>query len=255
MGKSREIDLLREAMKEDVVQEPEPEQEARATVLQRDIPPISQKIDQGYTERKGPGGTGRRTLRHIVRTYTPEEILQLITSRTYPYKTWAPFYHTRDLALMSLLYLTAGRITEVLSLVLSQFDREADPQFIIIRNMITKKVGPTSPNLPYREEFPLPRTGILRPFTERVVAYLDLMREYHIQDERLFPFSSVQAWKIVSHITGKWPHWFRAQGERFYGKLFKDIFKLRDHANVVNIRTLAKYIKTEWGESREELLR
>jgi integrase len=200
-------------------------------------------------------GKSRRTLRNIVRTYSPEEIYQLITARSWAYRTWSPFYHTRDRALLSLLFLTAGRVGEVLSLRKSQFDRASDPEFIIIRNMLTEKIGPKSANLPYREEFPIPRSGRLQPFTELVEAYLDLMEEYHIRDERLFPFSRVRAWQIVEHITGKWPHWFRAQAERMYGKKLGDIFKLKDFVNVVNISTLAKYIKKEWEESREELLR
>lgn len=198
-------------------------------------------------------GKSRRTLRNIVRTYTPEEILQLITARTWPYRTWAPFYHIRDRALLSLLFLTAGRVGEVLSLVLGQFDRGADPEFIIIRNMLTEKIGPRSSNLPYREEFPLPRSGRLRPYTELVVAYLDKMEEYHIQNERLFPFSRQRAWQIVEHITGKWPHWFRAQAERMYGKKLGDLIALKDFVNVVNITTLAKYVKKEWEESRDLL--
>jgi len=246
MAGSREIDLLREVMEEEYEPDPQPEPTVKPEAT----------VEPHHTvEQPGPLGRSRRTLRNIVRTWSPEEILQLIRSRTWPYRTWAPFYHIRDRALMSLLFLTAGRVGEVITLVLSQFDRKADPQFIIIRNMLTEKIGPASSNLPFREEFPLPRSGRLQPFTELVVEYLDKMEEYTLSTDRLFPFNRSRAYQIVNHITGKWPHWFRAQGERYYGKVFKDIFKLRDHVNVVNIRTLAKYIKTEWEESREELLR
>ena len=86
-----------------------------------------------------------------------------------------------------------------------------------------------------------------------------LFRELQEEDEILFPFKRQRGWRIVKYVTGKWPHWFRAQGERLYGKLIgggpEGIFKLRDFLNVANIQTLAKYIKTEWRESREDLLR
>jgi len=200
-------------------------------------------------------GTSRRTLKDIKRTYSPEEIYELITARTYPYRTWAPHYHRRDRCFLALLYLTAGRIGEVLSLRKSQFNLEADPDFIIIQNMITEKIGPASANLPFREEFPLPRAGRLQPFTALVLEYLEELHE----EERLFPFKRQRGWRIVKHITGKWPHWFRAQAERMYGKLIgggpEGIYKLRDFLNIANIQTLAKYIKTEWRESREDLLK
>jgi len=63
----------------------------------------------------------------------------LITSKTWIYKEKREFYYKRDRALMSLLFLTAGRISEVLSLTKEQFDFQADRNFIVIRNMILVK--------------------------------------------------------------------------------------------------------------------
>jgi len=298
MGKSREIELLREVLEEEYEPEPRPSvlqadsvgssiekedeweehlmkarrredlsrvsqrilREARPEPTVEQAPSIIQQMNAtvGWRRRAQPWlqGVSRRTLRHIKRTYTPEEIYQLITSRSWPYRTWAPHYHKRDRCFLALLYLTAGRICEVLSLKRSQFDLKADPQFIIIRNMITEKIGPASSNLPFREEFPLPREGDLKPFTDLVLEYLE---ELHEEDEILFPFKRQRGWRIVNHITGFWPHWFRAQAERMYGKLIgggpEGIYKLRDFLNVANIQTLGKYIKTEWEESRENLLK
>lgn len=193
---------------------------------------------------------GRRTLRDVRRTWSPDEIYQLITGKQWPYRQNWPFYHCRDKAFLSLLYLTAGRVGEVLSLIRSQFDLEADSQFVIVRNMLTEKVSSKSMNLPFREEFPLARSGKLSQFTQLILEYiLDLE-----MDQRLFPFSRQRAHQISVHITGKWPHWYRSQGERLYARLLgKDLIALKDLVNVVNISTLAQYVKKPWDESREKL--
>lgn len=84
-------------------------------------------------------GVSRRTNEDIKKRLGIEQIYNLITSERWPYKTYQDFYHTRDKALMALLFLTASRITEVLSLKKEQFDFQADKNFIIIRNMILVK--------------------------------------------------------------------------------------------------------------------
>lgn len=195
-------------------------------------------------------GVGRRTLKDVRRTWSPQEIYDLITAKTWPYKQNWPFYHCRDKAFLSLLYLTAGRVGEILSLIRSQFDLEADQDFIIIRNMLTEKVSTKSMNLPFREEFPLAREGILSQFTQLILEYILPME----LDEKLFPFNRQRAHQITVHITAKWPHWYRSQGERLYGRLLgADIIALKDLVNVVNISTLAQYVKKPWSESREKL--
>lgn len=195
-------------------------------------------------------GVGRRTLKDVRRTWSPQEIYELITSNTWPYKTNWPYLHCRDKAFLSLLYLAAGRIKEVLSLIRSQFDLEADQDFIIIRNMLTEKVSTKSMNLPFREEFPLARSGKLSQFTQLILEYIVDLE----MDQLLFPFNRQRGWQIATHITGKWPHWYRSQGERLYGRLLgADIIALKDLVNVVNISTLAQYVKKPWDESREKL--
>jgi len=193
---------------------------------------------------------GRRTLKDVRRTWSPQEIYKLITSKQWAYKQNWPFYHCRDKAFLSLLYLTAGRVGEILSLIRSQFDLEADQDFIIIRNMLTEKVSSKSMNLPFREEFPLAREGILSQFTQLIMEYILPME----LDEILFPFSRQRAHQITGFITAKWPHWFRSQGERLYARLLgSDIIALKDLVNVVNVSTLAQYVKKPWDESREKL--
>jgi integrase len=81
-------------------------------------------------------GVKRRTLEDIKAHLGLQQIFNLINAKTWPYKTDMENLHRRDLCLMALLFLTAGRISEVLSLTKEQFDFQADPNFTIIRNML-----------------------------------------------------------------------------------------------------------------------
>ncbi len=180
----------------------------------------------------------RRTLDDIKEFLRPSQIYRLITTRTWPYKTQWDLYHARDRALMALLYLTCGRVTEVLSLRKSQFVMDEDPDFIIITNMIVvkrKKKQRKAP--PIRAEVPLPKEGPLARFTELVVEYLKMLPE----DAELFEFKRRRAWQIVRHVTGKWCHYFRSQGESWYGKIY-DVFGLKEFVKVTSIETLGDYV-------------
>ena len=84
-------------------------------------------------------GVERRTNEDIKERLSIEQVYMKIRSEVWNYKTNWDFYQARDKALMSLLFLTAGRISEVLSLTKEQFDSEADKNFIIIRNMLLVK--------------------------------------------------------------------------------------------------------------------
>jgi len=54
-------------------------------------------------------------------------------------------------------------------------------------------------------------TGIspLSKFTELVMEYLKVLPE----DAKLFEFKRRRAWQIVSHVTGKWCHYFRSHAK------------------------------------------
>jgi len=203
-------------------------------------------------------GVKRRTNEDILKRLSLKQIYSLIKNRNWPYKTNREFYHTRDRALMALLFLTAGRISEVLSLTRDQFDCDADQNFIIIRNMIlvkrlrTRKGKPVKhTTAPIRDEVPLPLTGPLARFTDLVMKYLDLLGE----NEKLFKFKRHRAWQIVRFVTGKWCHWFRSQSESYYGKyVFTSAFALRDFVGVSDIESLGPYVKTQWKDYEDKLL-
>jgi integrase len=110
----------------------------------------------------------RRTNEDIKKRLGLEQIYSLIAGKTWPYKQQREVYYKRDRALMSLLFLTAGRISEVLSLTREQFDCEADRNFVVIRNMILVKRSKTRKGkpvrhrtAPIRDEVPLPLKGLI----------------------------------------------------------------------------------------------
>jgi len=204
-------------------------------------------------------GVSRRTNEDIKRRLSLEQIYTLTTSKSWPYKVGLDFYPIRDKALMALLFLTAGRISEVLSLRKEQFDFEADQDFVIIRNMIlvkrlkTRKGKPVKHRTaPIRDEVPLPRKGNLSKFTKLVLEYLELLGD---PNEKLFRFKRHRAWQIVNYVTGQWCHWFRSQAESYYGKyVFDSPFALRDFVGVSDIDSLGPYVKTQWRDYQERLL-
>lgn len=193
----------------------------------------------------------KRTLEDIREKLSPTEMFELITSKHWPYKTNKEHFFTRDKALMALLYLTAGRISEVLYLKKSQFQMDLDPDFIIIKNMIVVKRKKKRKYLPIRDEVPLPKKGTLKKFTNLVIDYLNLVEKVDI---KLFSFNRSRAWQIVNYVTGKWCHFFRSQSESYYGKVFGNIFALKDFVMVTDAKTLSQYVKTDWREYRNRLL-
>jgi len=201
----------------------------------------------------------RRTNEDIKERLSIEQIYNIITMETWPYKTQQAFYQARDRALMSLLFLTAGRISEVLSLTKEQFDLDADRDFIIVRNMLLVKPLKTRKGkavrhrtAPIRDEVPLPKEGPLSRFTKLVQDYLDLMSD---PKERLFKFKRHRAWQIVNYVTGEWCHWFRSRAESYYGKyVFNAPFALRDFVGASDIESLGPYVKTQRRDYEKKLL-
>ena len=88
------------------------------------------------------------------------------------------------------IYLTCGRVTEVLSLKKSQFVMDEDPDLIMVANMIVvkrKKKQRKGPSI--RAEVQLPKEGQLAKFTKLVVDYLEVLPE----DVKLFEFKRPRA--------------------------------------------------------------
>ncbi len=102
---------------------------------------------------------------------------------------------------------------------------------------------------PIRAEVPLPKEGPLAKFTMLVFEYLKMLPE----DAKLFEFKRRRAWQIVRHVTGKWCHYFRSQGESWYGKIY-DVFGLKEFVKVTSIETLGDYVQAPWRQYRDRLL-
>ena len=142
----------------------------------------------------------RRTIKKDVTRYlTPEEVYDLIISREWHYKCGKfkakgiqygkDFFHTRDRAFMALMYLTSGRVNEVLRVTKDQFKEMSelthkynfvDPDLLILEDfwISKRKRGKSHP----LKDLPLPRKGRLAPFTDLVEKYLTFLDK----DNQLF---------------------------------------------------------------------
>lgn len=232
-----------------------------------------------------PDGTGRRTWNKAKkRYYTPEQIYRFIYRNKWPYTPDFSNLHLRDLALASCLYLTSGRINEVLRLRTDQFSTYEEDDDILVcysfrvskrwrggmkkkfqflgldengRELFTtveKYVPPTEPPI---LQIPMPRIGKLSPFTHIVEDYIESLGE----NEKLFKIGTGRAWTIIEHITkdpetntkGYWPHWFRAQSLSYLINLLRSTVMVAGGRGVDNVDTLQHYWGGDWVLYKDEL--
>jgi hypothetical protein len=206
---------------------------------------------------------GRRTLKKEkklgnISYKSPEQIAAIIRYNKWPYRTRRDFYHTRDLALPSLLFLTSGRINEVLRVTKDQFkEYELDPDILLLRSFYVSKrqEGQDNPT----PNIPLPRVGASSPLTRNVESYLEMLGS----EDKLFKFSRARAWAIIRHITkrpgasspGYWCHWFRAQSLSHQVNLIRSTIAVAKQRGVANPATLAHYYTGDWKLFKDEIKR
>lgn len=190
---------------------------------------------------------------------SPAQIVTIIRHNKWPYKSRKrDFYHTRDLALASLLFLTSGRVNEILRVTKDQFEEyEPDNEILLLSSFYVskRKAGKSHPT----PTIPLPRVGALGPLTGFVEDYLELLGP----EDKLFRFSRARAWAIIRHITklpgakqpGMWCHWFRAQSLSYQVNLLRSTIAVAKQRGVENPGTLAHYYTGDWELFREELKR
>lgn len=229
-------------------------------------------------------GTGRRTRKSNIKKYLkPKEVLDKLFLGEWKYKTNREFYHIRDRALGALLYLTSGRINEVLQLTKDQFEEyKEDKDFIIIKDFwVSKRAGDRVKTIPIpikdehgnivrygaekkffqgsehpHPEIPLPRVGDLAPFTKLVEEYLSSVGE----GKKLFPFGTARAWQIINTITGGgedskeglWNHWFRAQSLSYQVNLLRSTTIVAKDRGIANPKTIEHYYVSTWKEHKDE---
>lgn len=88
----------------------------------------------------------------------------------------------------------------------------------------------------------------LVPFGWLLLEYLERFKP----EGRLFPFKRCRGWGIIKTVTGKFPNWFRAQAEHFYGHyIIHDSVRLSKFVKVERAEELGHYI----GFSYDSLLK
>ncbi len=212
-----------------------------------------------HLENLSQYGKNRRTLNKLqdkIKYKTPAQIMQIMQRNKWPYKTRREFFEKRDLALASLLFLTSGRVNEVLRVRVDQIIPEpADPDFLIIQGFYVskRKAGKDHPT----PDIPLPLVGELSPFTNFLLAYIELLKP----GDKLFKIGRGRAWAIIRHITndpntkepGWFCHWFRAQSLSYQVNLIRSTIAVAKQRGIENPATLAKYYRGDWRTYKEEL--
>lgn len=191
----------------------------------------------------------------------PASIWRKINGAPYPYRVDTIRMQLRDLALMSALYLSCTRITEMVGgpvacgvlpgITVGQFDT-TDPDFLSLRSIknikhkYTRRAGAwvpiDNPSLyPTRNEVKMPRRGSFAPFTRALSDYLEMISSH--PTTQLFTFTPRRARQIMDHASGLWPHYLRDQGFRAWYRVFKlDAFKLKQFSGHKKWDSLEKYM-------------
>ena len=193
------------------------------------------------TEKK----PSRRTLSFIQKYPTPAELYEKVTtSEGWEYKTNEDFYHTRDRALVSMLYVLALRVSEALRLVNSQNEREKTKITVNSIKLSKSYKKAKARRHQYREEGWIALTGERAGFGKLITEYLDLLEP----NAQLFPFGRKRAYQIVEAITGEPPHWLRAYGEKYlYRKWNRDPIAVNDYVKV-DLNVLMFYIRESYQD-------
>lgn len=226
----------------------------------------------------------RRVVHLIDRYYNPKEIYDFILQDPWNYVTDVEKYETRDRALMSFAYTTLGRIASITGgwkfvwdeenkKVLKTDEKhygllvdniELTDKFIKIRGMKVVKrshkiIDKYGLQVTIRDDFIIPlQEGLyenrfwdqLIPFGWLIVEYL---KKYGPTEGKIFPFEDTRAWQIIRKVTGFYPHWFRSQGEHFYGHfLIPDTIKLSKFLKVTDPNSIKHYIGYAWTEQLKD---
>lgn len=198
-------------------------------------------------------GLSRRRLRDVDMIPFNEietTIYDLIINKSWPYSKNTgryQFYVDRDRALISICFLTMGRIHEVLKLRKRQFDfnSEKDPNFLVIHDF----------NVGKRKEKTIRATG--KTYIDIGISknnrFIPFIKTHLINvNEQLFNFSRYRAWTIIKHNTGLWCHWFRSQSQRFYVDKLGNPMHVSDMFKV-DIQTIVQYYRGSWRDHKDKL--
>jgi len=212
--------------------------------------------------------------------HSPKVIWNKINRKQWEYRTNYSFLHLRDLAFMSLLYLTTSRVSELCrfkkvfkkvsgehievapSITKDQFREEGDFLWLgglrIIKRRF-KKVGGAYMELESVEDYPsrslisFPLKGELNIFTTPVTELLSKIRP---KDE-LFKFRNCRGYQIVNYCTvGEFPHYLRDMGLKLRLRLYgMNLGLLKEFSGHERMENLARYLREkETEEARQRML-
>lgn len=201
-------------------------------------------------------GKKRRTLMDIPRTVSPDEIFTAINAFPgWPYSVNKERMLKRDRAYVLFLYVAAVRASEAGRILKSQFKLDMQRGAWLVRGVKLSKERTDRPRVhSFREEIWLPLKGERANMTQAIIDYVKPLPI----DSRVFPFGVERGRQIVKSLTGGvwnfekrqfegglWNHYFRAQGERYlYRKWKQDLIKTANYLKI-DPRTLIKYLQSE----------
>jgi integrase len=167
---------------------------------------------------------------------TPGEILKTIMENPgYPYQVNPDYYLARDRALISLAYLGALRISEILRLTKTQLQEEEDRW--VFRSVQVSKRHMIKGASTMRSVW-LPKSGERLPFTNLILDWIKIC-----PTDQLFTFTRREALRVTTALTGKWLHYYRAVGEAYlYDAWGHDLNAVSDYVNV-SVAMLGHYIR------------
>lgn len=193
----------------------------------------------------------------------PNKVWDNINQKVWPYVTRIALLRQRDLAFMSLLYLTVARVSELCKFIFfregmekpkimksirkSQFVQigsflEVRNVRIVKRKFVGKKLVEVPSDYPLRNVIRLPMKGGLNVFTNAIVEYLKTIEN---PDGELFKFRRQRGFQIVQHCTGgQFPHYLRCMGLKMWLRVFnKNIFMLQKFSGHADIKNLFPYLE------------
>lgn len=178
-------------------------------------------------------------------------------SKGWDYKVNKEHYMIRDQALVSFIYVTSLRISEIVSgdkdsstgIKKNQLMQDIDGSYYIegvklVKEKFMRKGKPVLRKHSYREKVRLPIEGERKPFTDMILKWTSTIDE----NEYLFKMTRQRAYVITSTMTGVWNHWFRMVGENYLWKRWgKNSKKLADYLQV-NETTLIHYLRDSFDD-------
>jgi integrase len=176
-------------------------------------------------------------------------IKHLTLAKAWPYKSDIEEKTARDKALLAFLAETGLRISEALSVDRSQVKLNLDAEFIIVKDVKIMKRRKEH----IVKDFPLPKTGVLKPLTKMVLTWYHWPTIKHKDKGPLFNLGRYRAWQLIRHMTGKWCHFFRSQRISFLVNKIRSTTAVAAMMGIKQSSTIDHYYKGGWNQYRDDL--